>query len=72
MDNEGGDGPQIPPDRVAVLAIAYHNLAVQQEFLAMWTHALGTTFCCLLSSACCLLSSACCLLSAVCCLLFAG
>jgi hypothetical protein len=24
---------KLPPDRVAVLAIAYHNLAVQQEFL---------------------------------------
>ena len=42
-DGEGDEGPQIPPDRVAVLAIAYHNLAVQQEFLAMWTQALGTT-----------------------------
>lgn len=30
----------LPPDRVAVLAIAYHNLAVQQEFLRRYDDAL--------------------------------
>lgn len=32
---EGGDSgeKELPADRVAVLAIAYHNLAVQQECL---------------------------------------
>jgi len=45
-DDEGDEGPaqndgqmeppKLPPDRVAVLAIAYHNLAVQQEFLRMF------------------------------------
>jgi len=28
--------PKLPPDRVAVLAIAYHNLAVQQEHLRQY------------------------------------
>jgi hypothetical protein len=31
--SNGGGKPKLPQDRVAVLAIAYHNLAVQQEFL---------------------------------------
>lgn len=31
---------RLPPDRVAVLAIAYHNLAVQQEFLRQYSESL--------------------------------
>jgi len=33
---------RLPPDRVAVLAIAYHNLAVQQEFLRRYAESLSS------------------------------
>ncbi len=34
-------GAPKPPDRIAVLAIAYHNLGVEHEFLAQYTASLG-------------------------------
>lgn len=33
---------RLPPDRIAVLAIAYHNLAVQQEFLRKYPESLSS------------------------------
>lgn len=38
----GGDGGNQPPraDRIAVLAIAYHNMGVEQEFLKKFEHSL--------------------------------
>lgn len=29
-------------DRVSILAVSYHNLGVEQEFLKMWHEALGS------------------------------
>lgn len=40
-EDESG-APKLPPDRVAVLAIAYHNLAVQQEFLKSYNQAVAS------------------------------
>ncbi|CAN0432341.1 unnamed protein product, partial [Laminaria digitata] len=38
---DGGGGGQPPrADRVAVLAIAYHNMGVEQEFLKKFEHSL--------------------------------
>lgn len=38
----GGEGGDQPPraDRIAVLAIAYHNMGVEQEFLKKFEHSL--------------------------------
>lgn len=38
----GGGGADQPPraDRIAVLAIAYHNMGVEQEFLKKFEHSL--------------------------------
>jgi len=38
--NVPSEPPKLPPDRVAVLAIAYHNLAVQQEYLKQYKQSL--------------------------------
>ena len=42
VGGEGGGGGGRPPraDRVAVLAIAYHNMGVEQEFLKKFEHSL--------------------------------
>jgi tetratricopeptide (TPR) repeat protein len=41
-DGKEEEGAALPPDRVAVLAIAYHNLAVQQEFLRKYKGSLSS------------------------------
>lgn len=42
VGDAGGEGGDQPPraDRIAVLAIAYHNMGVEQEFLKKFEHSL--------------------------------
>ncbi len=39
---DGGEAKRLPKERVAVLAIAYHNLAVQEEYLGRFQECLST------------------------------